>query len=215
MLRKIPLLILVLFFFWGGIAGSEEIRLPTPKYTGKLSLEEALTRRRSERSYYPNQLTNEQISQLLWAAQGITEPQWGFRAAPSAGSCYPLEVYLVNPKGVYNYIPQSHSLKLTLKDDQRPSLARAALGQNFISEAPINIVITAVFERTEEKYGQRAGRYVYMEAGHAAENIALMAVALGLGSVTVGSFWDDVVKSVLDLPAEQEPIYIIPVGYAK
>jgi len=194
---------------------AEEIKLPAPKYTGKISLEEALARRRSERSFHPNQLTNEQISQLLWAAQGITDPQWGFRAAPSAGSCYPLEIYLVNHKGVYNYIPQSHSLKQILKEDKRPSLSRAALGQNFISEAPVNIVITAVFERTEEKYGQRAGRYVYMEAGHAAENIALMGVALGLGSVTVGAFWDDVVKSILDLPAEQEPIYIIPVGYVK
>lgn len=178
-------------------------------------MEEAIYRRRSERSFLPNPLTNEQLSQLLWACQGITDPQWDFRAAPSAGSLYPLEIYVVNQKGVYHYVPAENTLVQITPGDKRPGLARAALSQTSIEEAPVIFVVTAVFDRTRAKYGSRSPRYVVLEAGHAAENLLLQATALNLGAVSVGSFWDDVVASTLKLPVECEPLYLIPVGYKK
>lgn len=216
MRRILLLLLLSIFLCSGAWAISRNIqRLPDPKYRGTLTLEESLAHRRSERSFKNAGLTNEQIGQLLWAAQGITEQTWGFRTAPSAGSTYPLEIYLVKKDGVYHYLPLTHSLEQLKDIDCRPSLTRASLGQNFIGEAPIVIVIAADFERTEAKYGARAQRYVHLEAGHAAENVLLQAVALGLAAVPVGSFWDDVVKAVLDLPYVHDPLYLIPVGYVK
>jgi SagB-type dehydrogenase family enzyme len=216
MRRILLLLLLSIFLCSGAWAISRNIqRLPDPKYKGTLTLEESLAHRRSERSFRDASLTNEQIAQLLWAAQGITERTWGFRTAPSSGSTYPLEVYLVKRDGVYHYLPLTHSLEQIKDIDCRPSLTRASLGQNFIGEAPIVIVIAADFERTEAKYGARAQRYVHLEAGHAAENVLLQAVALGLAAVPVGSFWDDVVKAVLDLPYVHDPLYLIPVGYVK
>ena len=208
-------LALFLFFIFAMSAYAYEIRLPDPAYKGKMSLEETLAQRRSVRSYYPNELTLKQLSQLLWAAQGITQPKWGFRTAPSAGAIYPLYLYVVKKDGVWLYDPKTHSLKQTLKEDKRASLTRASLGQKFIQEAPVSIVITADFERTEVKYGQRAFQYVHNEAGHAAENLLLQAVAMDLGAVVVGAFWDNVAARTLDLPYEHTPIYIIPVGYAK
>lgn len=215
-MSKKVLLLLVLLIGLGGCAlAVETIKLPMPKTVGKMTLEESLYHRRSERTYVKSYLSNDQISQLLWAAQGITEPTWGFRTAPSAGSIYPLELYLVKPEGVYHYVPRSHSLELHLKGDKRPSLTRAALGQTFIGDASINIVICAIFDRTREKYGLRTERYVHLEAGHAAQNILLQATAMGLGSVPVGSFWDDVVMATLELPYGYEPLYIVAVGYLK
>ena len=198
-----------------GIAAADTIKLPIPNSVGRMSLEETIDKRRSVRSFLSTSLTNNQLSQILWACQGITDPQWNFRAAPSAGSLYPLEVYVVNSNGVYHYDPLKHSLTQVTKGDKRPNLSRAALAQNYIEEAPINILITALFNKTRTKYGSRAERYVHMEAGHAAENVQLQAVALDLGSVCIGSFWDDVVNSTLGLPPEHEPLYIIPVGHEK
>ena len=215
MLRKFSLPVLFFFCFGGVALAKEIINLPMPKTVGKMTLEESLYHRRSERSFAKAYFDNEKISQILWAAQGITDPGWGFRTAPSAGNAYPLELYLLKPEGVYHYLPNSHSLELHIKGDQRPSLVRAALGQTFISDASICVVITAVYDRTREKFGLRTDRYVQIEAGHAAQNILLQAVAMGLGAVPVGSFWDDVVSSALDLPYGQEPLYIIPVGYIK
>ena len=192
---------------------AEQIELPRPKLSSKVSLEEALSRRRSERSYKENELSLEQISQLLWAGQGITDNEFGFRAAPSAGSLYPISLYLVKKDGVFRYIPDGHKLVRLMDEDLRPSLNRAALGQTYIREAPIDIVIAGNFKITQAKYGARAFRYVCMEIGHVAENITLQAVALGLDSVTVGAFWDDVIKKTMNIPDNQEPLYIIPVGY--
>ncbi len=215
MIKK-PLAILLLLIVFAGAALSVEIiRLPMPKTVGKMTLEESLYHRRSQMSFASGYFSNDQISQLLWAAQGITDATWGFRTAPSAGATYPLELYLVKPEGVYHYVPQSHSLELHLKGDKRPSLARAALGQMFISDASINIVICAVADRTREKFGLRTDRYVDMEAGHAAQNILLQATAMGLGAIGVGSFWDDVVMATLEVPYGYEPLYIIAVGYIK
>ncbi len=216
-MQKGVVVVLLLVILSGvAVAAPKTIKLPSPQLSGKMSLEEALLKRRSHRSYYPNELTNEQISQLLWAGQGITNKTWGWRTAPSAGSIYPLTLYLVNKDGVYEYIPRSNKLTLNIKGDKRTKLTRCALGQAFISEAPINIVIVADFEKNKNKYGSNRGiRYTLIEAGHAAQNIHLQAVALGLGSVPIGAFWENVAQDCLNLPRDLDPIYIIPVGYPK
>ncbi|MFQ6134615.1 MAG: SagB/ThcOx family dehydrogenase [Nitrososphaerales archaeon] len=198
-----------------------EVPLPEPVKEGDVSVEEALLRRRSIREYTDEHLTLQQVSQLLWAAQGITEPRWGGRTAPSPGPTYPLEVYVVVAEdgvedldtGVYHYIPQKHSLVSVAGDDRTPSLGLAALDQEWVYNARINIVISAVFERTTVKYGERGVRYVHMEAGHVGQNIYLEATALGLGTVVLGAFLDDQVKELMGLPEDEEPLYILPVGY--
>lgn len=197
------------------MAARKTIKLPEPKITGKISVEEAIFRRRSERSFQPQELTLDQVSQLLWAAQGITEKSWGFRAAPSAGALYPLYLYILKKDGVFQYIPDGHKLVQISEEDKRPSLVRASLGQSYIGEAPLVIVVAGNFRITEAKYGQRSYRYVNMEVGHVAENIHLQAVAMGMVSLPIGAFWDDVVAKTLELPETQDPYYIIPVGYFK
>jgi SagB-type dehydrogenase family enzyme len=197
------------------------VYLPKPERRGTVSVEEAIQRRRSIRSYTDEPLTLQDISQLLWAAQGITDPARKFRAAPSAGALYPLEVYLVVGRGgvkgleegLYHYDPYEHGLRYILTGDLRPDLAEAALGQIWVREAPIVIVITAVYERTTAKYGERGLRYVHMEAGHIGQNLYLQAVARGLGMVVVGAFYDETVQEVLQLPKDHKPLYLIPVGH--
>jgi len=194
-----------------------KIKLPEPRYDSNVSIEEALLKRRSIREYTGEPLTLQEVSQLLWAAQGITDPK-GFRTAPSAGALYPLEVYVVVggvknlTEGVYKYKPQEHELTKVLDGDKREELTKAALGQAWVKEAAINIVITAVYERTTVKYGDRGIRYVHVETGHAAQNLCLQATAMDLGTVTVGAFYDEQVKEVLNLPRDEQPLYIIPVG---
>lgn len=194
---------------------AKTIDLPQPKLHSNMSLEESILYRRSERSYLENELTLEQLSQILWSAQGITDKSFGFRAAPSAGALYPLSIYIAKKDGLFRYIPDGHKIVEISSEDKRPALIRASLGQSFIREAPADIIIAANFKITQAKYGARAFRYVCMEIGHVAENIHLQAVSLGLVSVAVGAFWDDVVKKTLELPDNQEPLYIIPLGYKK
>ncbi len=203
---------LLMLFFIG--SGEKEIILPAPTLEGNVSVEKAIKRRRSVRSFKKESLTIEQISQLLWSAQGITGTLHGFsfRAAPSAGALYPLEVYTVVKAGIYHYIPAEHKLVLIKEGDFRRKLANAGLSQSAISTAPLDIVITAVYERTTVKYGERSIRYVHIEVGHVAENILLQATSLGLGSVTIGAFYDEKVKNVLGCSEEEVPLYIIPVG---
>lgn len=197
------------------------IELPAPITRGTMSVEEAILKRRSIRNFLNKPLSLEDVSQLLWAAQGITDPVRGFRAAPSAGATYPLEVYVVVGKngvaglfeGLYHYKPNKHVLEYLLEGDLRSSLADAALGQSPIREAPISIVIAAIYERTTNRYGERGIRYVHMEAGHVGQNIYLQAVARGLGTVVIGAFEDSQVQKVLKLPENQNPLYIVPVGY--
>lgn len=199
------------------MAQNRQVQLPDPITKGKVSLEEAILQRRSRRNFRDKDLNLEQISQLVWAAQGITTKSWGmgFRSAPSAGALYPMEIYLVKKDGLFHYLPQTHKLEVLGERDLRNALAGAALGQDPISRAPLDIVICAVFERVTGKYGQRGIRYTHIEAGHVAQNIHLEAVALGLGSVPIGAFSDDSVRKVLNLPLDNEPLYIIPVGYAE
>lgn len=195
---------------------NELIELPKPR-KGEISVEQAIEQRRSRRSYKNKPVSLEDISQLCWAAQGITEQRYGFRAAPSAGALYPLEIFLVVGNsdleaGIYHYIPTNHSLKCIKKGDYRKALCNASLRQEAIEEAAIDLVITAVYERTKRKYGERGERYVHMEAGHAAQNIYLQAEALGLGTVCIGAFYDDEVKEVLSVQ-DCAPLYVMPVGY--
>ena len=199
------------------INSGELITLPQPILDSKTSIEAALQERRSIRDYTPESLSISEISQLLWAAQGITRPG-GFRTAPSAGALYPLEVYLVSGQvndlaaGVYRYLPEEHSLDLVLTGDIRKDLSAAALGQDAIRNAPAVIVIAGVFERTTVKYGNRGIQYVHMEVGSAAENVYLQAESLGLGTVFIGAFQDDQVSQLLNLDRQEQPLCIMPVG---
>lgn len=190
------------------------IKLPRPRLKGRVSLEETISKRRSVRHYDPRALTEEETGQLLWACQGITNPS-GLRAAPSAGALYPLEVYVVKEDGLYRYVPESHSLEKKSAENLKKKLTRASWNQSFIEEAPVSIVICAVYERISSRYGKRGIRYTDIEVGHAAENVHLQAVSLGLASVPVGAFDDNAVAKILNLSGKEKPIYIIPVGYGK
>jgi SagB-type dehydrogenase family enzyme len=208
--------------------GQTIIKLPSPQLKGEVSLEETILKRRSVRRYRREPLLLSQLSQILWSAQGITGTR-GFRAAPSAGATYPLEIFVFVGKqgiiaseakqapeelqaGIYHYEADSHSLSLHKPADLRPDLARAALNQEFIIDAPVDIVICALYHRTSYRYGKRGDRYVHIEAGHVSENIHLQAVALGLATVEVGAFHDEEVREVLGVEEQIKPLYIMPVG---
>jgi SagB-type dehydrogenase family enzyme len=198
------------------LAAPDALLLPPPRPASPVSVEEALASRRSVRHFADAPLTLADAAQLVWAAQGITHAE-GLRTAPSAGALYPLEIYLVAgtvaaaPAGVYRYLPAHHRLERTVAGDLRRALAAAAFHQNWIAEAPAMIVIAAVVRRTRLKYGERGERYVPIEAGHAAQNVGLQAVALGLGATLVGAFADAEVKRLLGL-TEEEPLLLVPVG---
>jgi SagB-type dehydrogenase family enzyme len=190
----------------------DSFALPAPRLESEVSLEQALSTRHSVRSFSTRVLAWTEIGQLLWAAQGITR-DWGARTAPSAGAMYPLDVYVSTATGVYHYLPQGHQVVATQSADAREGLWQAGLKQDAIRRAPAVFVITATYERTSGKYGDRAVRYVHLEAGHAAQNILLQAVALGLGGVPIGAFDDAEVQTILGLPEVEKPLYLIPVGY--
>jgi SagB-type dehydrogenase family enzyme len=192
-------------------AEGEVLALPAPRLESDVSLEEALAQRRSVRAYSGEPLTLEEIGQLLWAAQGITHER-GYRTAPSAGALYPLELYAATDDGLYHYEARGHQAELRRIEGWRAPLCQAALSQDAVCQAPAVFVVTAVYERTAAKYGQRAERYVRLEAGHAAQNLLLQAVSLDLGAVPIGAFYDDQVRAALSLPADHEPLYLIPVG---
>ena len=193
------------------------IKLPQPKYSSTVSVEKELFERRSVRSFKNEPLTIEEVSQLLWAAQGITNER-GYRTAPSAGALYPLEIYIVAGnvnglnEGVYRYIPDGHELMRIQTGDKRADLCNAALMQSFIRECPVSMVFSAVHKRITGKYGERGIRYAYIEVGHASQNIYLQAVSLNLGTVAVGAFVDSEVKKVIGMADGEYPLYIMPVG---
>lgn len=200
------------------VRASDRIRLPAPRLASAVSVEQALHQRRSVREFDRNRMvTVEEISQLLWSVQGVTA-SGGFRTAPSAGALYPLEVYLVAghvqdlQAGVYHYRPDGHELRRVLLGDRRKQLARAALQQEALYEAPAVVVIAVIYARTTQKYGERGRQYALIEVGHAAQNLLLQAVALGLGAVPIGAFYDHEVKHVMGLKADEEPVYLIPLG---
>ncbi len=190
----------------------QEQALPEPRRAGEVSLEEVLELRRSVRAFVDTPLTEAEIGQLLWAAQGVTDDA-GHRTTPSAGALYPLEIYVATSNGLFRYNPARHGLALHAPGDRRPHMQAAGLYQDAIGDAPAIFVIAAVYQRTEVKYGARAPRYVHMEAGHAGQNILLEAVALGLAAVPMGAFDDALLSEALALPEDQRPLYLIPVGY--
>lgn len=196
------------------------IYLPPPRQKGDISMEEAMAGRRSVRDFTPEPILVTQLSQILWAAQGIADNRWKYKTVPSAGATYPLEIFVACGKqavaeideGVYHYHTDSHSLSQHYRGDIRPELARAALAQEFIYEAPIDIIICAEYRRTLMRYGNRGERYVHLEAGHAGQNIYLQSTALGLATVAIGAFHDQQVRDVLRLDKKYTPLYIMPVG---
>jgi len=196
---------------------ADTLALPQPRRASQVSVEEALARRRSVRQYPDEPLTLAEVSQLLWAAQGITSER-GYRTAPSAGALYPLEVYVVAgnvadlPDGIYRYRSSVHGLIKVAEGDKRGDLCAAARGQASVRDAAAVIVFAAVYERTTAKYGERGIRYVHIEVGHAAQNVFLQAVALDLGAVVVGAFSDEAVKRVVNMNENEQPLYLMPVG---
>ena len=189
-----------------------DVKLPMARTSGSVSLEEAISHRRSTREFSLESPTDEQLGQLLWAAQGVTDPLHGLRAAPSAGALYPLEIYVARADGVYQYDPRVHGLSRVDARDERAALGRAAFGQAAVVHAPFVLAIVGFVTRTRAKYGGRAERYVGLEAGHAAQNVLLEATALGLAAVPIGAFDDDVIRSALGLGDDATPLYLMPVG---
>ncbi|MCD6326876.1 SagB/ThcOx family dehydrogenase [bacterium] len=202
----------------------ETIRLPTPEATGTLSVEEAIKRRRTVRSFSQKPLNLEQVSQLLWSAQGITDDRSRFlRAAPSAGALYPLELYLICGKasvtglaaGVWSYAPETHSIRRIDEGDRRDSVAIDSGRQMWAADAPVSLVIACEYARTARKYGARARRYVYFEAGNVSQNVYLECESLGLSTAAIGAFSDDKLSVTLKLPPRITPLLVMPVGYRR
>ena len=195
----------------------EKLKLPKLRYYSTTSVEEALLKRRSIREFRDVPLALDDLGQLLWAVQGITD-RAGFRTAPSAGALYPLEVYALAgnvqgvPVGLYHYIPREHALFRIADSDKRSALGGAAYGQPSIADAPAILALCAVYERVTGKYGERGLRYVHMEAGHAAQNVYLQAVSLHLGTVVYGAFDDTRVAEILALGPQEQPLYLMPIG---
>ncbi|WP_291319869.1 SagB/ThcOx family dehydrogenase, partial [Desulfonatronospira sp.] len=186
-------------------AAKETVDLPEFNTEGETSLEQALSKRKSTRSYADKPLKMEEEAQLLWAAQGVNRPRQGFRTAPSAGALFPLEVFLVAGNveeldpGVYRYLPKEHKLKKEKAGNVQGDLHRSALGQSSVRDAPAVLVIAGIYERTTGRYGDRGRQYVHMEVGHAGQNIHLQAETLGLGTVVIGAFDDSGVQAALGL----------------
>jgi SagB-type dehydrogenase family enzyme len=198
-----------------------KVALDPPVFDKGAVLWEAMRRRRSVRDFARQSLSRADVSQLLWAAQGVTATQHGYalRTAPSAGALYPIETYVIVhavetiAPGIYHYDVRAHALEQIKTGDFRLAVAQAALDQDMAYEAGLVFVWTALFQRSKWKYGQRAYRYVYLDAGHIAQNVALAAVALGLGSCQIGALYDDEVNALLGVDDKTEStIYMTVVG---
>ncbi|ELZ17461.1 SagB/ThcOx family dehydrogenase [Natrinema limicola] len=199
------------------------IELPDPESDGSTSVEQAIAIRESRRSFARTPIDIDDVAQLLWAAQGRTHVRDGveLRAAPSAGTTYPLTIFLeVAPNGseelepgVYRYEQQRHALERDLETAVHDDLTAASLDQAVIADAPMTIVVTADYDRTQRQYPDHGERYVHMEAGHVAENVHLVCEARGLNTCPVGAFTDTAVATALSLPARLEALYLLPVGH--
>lgn len=200
----------------GRVAGSSSTApseaLPSPRRSPGIELDGALDRRRSIRSFTDESLDEEAIAHLLWAAQGVTA-SWGGRTAPSAGALYPIEISVATGEGLRRYVPDEGRTVLLTSEDRRPRIADATGGQDAALHAPALFVISGIVARTAEKYGERAERYVQMEAGHVCQNMLLEATGLGLAAVPVGAFSDDDLRIALGVGDEELPLYVVPVGH--
>lgn len=190
----------------------DPIPLPDPRREGSYSLEELLTRRRSVRSFAPFPLTPMELSQLLWASQGITHPT-GLRTTPSAGALYPLVLYVAAEDGVFCYDPHGHALRSVARRDRRALLARAAHEQEMLEQAAVVIGVSARLEGLRARYGLHAERFAALEAGHAVQNLLLQAVAIDLGAVPVASFFEEAARMLLGAAESELPLYLVPVGH--
>ncbi len=202
--------------------GAARITLPSPEKKVPCSLWSCLEQRRSIRHFRDQPLSAAILSLLLWASQGITAKKYGLplRTAPSAGALYPIETYLSIqkvtdiPAGIYHYDVAAHALERLNSGQFGLQLSQAALDQHFIAEAAVVFIWTAIFARSSVKYRQRAYRYVYLDAGHIAQNLALAAVACDLGSCQVGAFYDEEVNLLLGVDGREESaIYLTAIGY--
>ena len=206
-----------------GTTGGKErqMNLPKPSLKGEVSVEQAIKHRRTIRAYQSKPLTMEQLSQIFWAAQGITEDRGYKRSAPSGGALYPMDIYAVVGEngvkglqaGIYHYDPHKHAALLITEGDFRKDVAETALSQMWMARAPLNLVITSEYGRITGKYGTRGERYAMIEAGHIGQNIFLQAEALGLRAGIVGAFHDKNVNRVMKIKRSHEPLLILPVGY--
>jgi len=182
------------------------------------SIKEAIKNRRSVRDYKDDPLTIQDVTQLLFAAQGTTNPENNLRATPSAGATYPIEIYLVAGNvtklepGIYKYKNQTNELLKITNGDKRKKLCNATLSQPCVKNSTAVIVICTVLQRTIQKYGEQAKKYVYMEVGAVAENIYLQAESLNIGTVFVGAFNDNKVKNIINAETDEEPLCIMPLG---
>lgn len=194
-------------------ARPEKIVLPKVTVKGNFSLEELLWKRQSTRAFTAQPLSWEQIGQLLWAAQGVNRPETKKRTAPSAGGTYPLEVFVIIPDGVYQYLPNEHAVVQTKKGNLWEELSKAGFKPASVYQSPCVFILSAEFERTSKRFGEEALRYVHLEGGHAAQNVLLQAEALGMGSVPIGAALNRPVCDILGIPKEQKPIYVVATGY--
>ena len=201
-------------------AQAPQTALPQPQALDSISLHDALRQRKSVRSYLDEPLTLKQLAYLIWACSGIQRTEMGceFRTAPSAGALYPIETYVVVHRvhglehGVYHYHVRRHALEQLRKGDFREEASLSAMGQSMCARAGAVFVWTAVFERSKWKYRQRAYRYVYLDAGHMAQNLALAAVSLGLGSCQVGALFDDEVNRLIGVDGIEESVIYMSVA---
>ncbi len=228
-MRKLSIFLFGLFISACLLAQNLEIQsilLPNPNVSGDVSIEEVLNARRSVRQYADSSMSINEISQLLWAAYGVTKSyesptslRGGLKTSPSAGALYPLELYLVAwnidqlENGIYKYFSEDHSLKLVMSGDKRDELSTAAWDQSWLRDAAGAIVYSAVFSRTTDKYGERGkDRYVCMDVGHSAQNVYLQGVALRIGTCAIGAFNDNKLKELINMPEDETPLYIMPIG---
>ena len=209
------------------------VNLPSPQLDGRSSVENVLANRRSIRDFRNEPMSLATLSQLLWAAQGVTRiedapPGWswgpwagGKRTAPSAGAMYPIELYAVAGNidglqpGIYKYKPSTHELLTICAGDKRNQMSTRGPGQKWLEGAPCIFVVAGIYARLEPRFADRSARYLHFEVGHVVENICLQAVALGLGSTVVGSFKDDLLKEAVGMPADESPFAVVPVGKPK
>jgi len=186
---------------------------------GAMILDRVLRQRKSIRDFQQQPISKDQLSYLLWASTGIQriEDGYEFRTTPSAGALYPIETYVVVndvrklEAGVYHYSIKAHQLEQLKQGEFRQEVTAAALGQGMCQTSAVVFVWSAVFERCKWKYGQRAYRYIYLDAGHIAENLALAAVSLNLGSCEIGALYDNQVNAILGIDGSEESVVCMAV----